>query len=76
MIFGQSSADEKSVAATIGVNPFFVKDYLAAVRNYGYEGIEGGLLLLHAYNLKSIGIGSAGTEDGSLLKELVVKMMT
>ena len=68
--------DEKSVAATIGVNPYFVKDYLAAVRNYGYEGIEGGLLLLHSYNLKSIGIGSPGTEDASLLKELVVKMMS
>jgi DNA polymerase-3 subunit delta len=75
MIFGQNSNDEKSVASTIGVNPFFVKDYLAAVRNYGYEGIEGGLLLLHAYNLKSIGIGSSGAEDASLLKELVIKMM-
>ena len=76
MIFGQSSRDEKTVASVIGVNPFFAKDYLAAVRNYGYEGIEGGLLLLHSYNLKSLGIGSSGTEDGSLLKELVVKMMS
>ena len=75
MIFGQSSQDERSVATAIGVNPYFVKDYLAAVRNYGYEGIEGGLLLLHTYNLKSLGIGSSGTEDGSLLKELVVKIM-
>jgi len=75
MIFGQQARDEKSVATAIGVNPYFVKDYLAAVRNYNYEGIENGLLLLHAYNLKSIGVGSAGTEDASLLKELVVKMM-
>ncbi len=64
------------MASAIGVNPFFAKDYLAVVRNYGYEGIEAGLLLLHSYNLKSLGIGSAGTEDGSLLKELVVKMMS
>src|SRR6185437_2436180 len=55
MIFGQPARDEKGVAATIGVNPFFVKDYLAAMRNYSYEGIENGLLLLHSYNLKSIG---------------------
>jgi len=75
MIFGQNSNDEKSVASTLGVNSFFVKDYIAAVRNYGYEGIEGGLLLLHAYNLKSIGIGSSGAEDAALLKELVIKMM-
>src|ERR1700744_4717633 len=75
MIFGQPARDEKGVAAAIGVNPFFVKDYLAAVRNYNYEGIEQGLLLLHAYNLKSVGVGSAGVEDASLLKELVVKIM-
>ena len=75
MILAQPGADEKGIAAAIGVNPYFVKDYLAAVRNYGYEGIESGLLLLHTYNLKSIGIGSVNAEDGSLLKELVVKMM-
>jgi DNA polymerase-3 subunit delta len=75
MIFGQPARDEKGVASAIGVNPFFVRDYLAAARNYGYEGIENGLLLLHAYNLKSVGVGSAGAEDASLLKELVVKIM-
>jgi DNA polymerase-3 subunit delta len=51
MIFGQPGRDEKSVAAAIGVNPYFAKDYLTAVRNYDYQGIENGLLLLHAYNL-------------------------
>lgn len=75
MIFGQPARDERGVASAIGVNPFFVKDYLAAVRNYGFEGIEQGLLLLHAYNLKSVGVGTAGVEDASLLKELVVKVM-
>jgi DNA polymerase-3 subunit delta len=75
MIFGQQARDEKTIAAAIGVNPYFVKDYLNAVRNYEYEGIESGILLLHAYNLKSIGVGSAGVEDASLLKELVVKIM-
>jgi len=75
MVFGQPGRDDKTVAAAIGVNPFFVKDYLAAVRNYNYEGIEQGLLLLHAYNLKSIGVGSTGTGDAALLKELTVKIM-
>lgn len=75
MIFGQPGRDEKSIAAAIGVNPYFAKDYLAAAKNYNYEGIESGLLLLHAYNLKSIGVNSTGTEDASLLKELVVKIM-
>jgi DNA polymerase III subunit delta len=75
MIFGQPARDEKGVAAAIGVNPYFVRDYLAAVRNYNYEGIENGLLLLHVYNLRSVGVDSAGAEDAALLKELVVKVM-
>ncbi|HEY4336034.1 MAG TPA: DNA polymerase III subunit delta [Puia sp.] len=76
MIFGQAARDEKGVAAAIGVNPYFAKDYLAALRNYDYAGIEQGLLLLHHYNLKSVGVGSVGVEDASLLKELVVKIMS
>ncbi|MBX2921206.1 MAG: DNA polymerase III subunit delta [Chitinophagaceae bacterium] len=66
--------DEKAAASLIGVNPFFVKDYLVAVKNYGYEGVEKILLLLHQYNLKSIGINSPGTEDASLMKEMIMKM--
>jgi DNA polymerase-3 subunit delta len=48
---------------------------MAAVKNYGYEGVEKVILLLHHYNLKSIGVNDTGTEDASLLKEMVVKMM-
>jgi DNA polymerase III subunit delta len=75
MIFGQNSKDEKTVALNIGVNAWFVKDYMLAARNYGYQGVESALLLLHHYNLKSVGVNDTGTPDGSLLKEMVVKMM-
>jgi DNA polymerase-3 subunit delta len=75
MVFGQSAKDDKTVAVNIGVNPFFVKDYLATVKNYGYEGVEAALLLLHEYNLKSVGVNNPGAEDASLLKEMVFKMM-
>jgi DNA polymerase III subunit delta len=75
MVFGAASKDEKAVAAAIGVNPFFAKDYLHAARVYDYQGVEKVLLLLHQYNLKSIGIHNAGTEDASLLKEMIYKMM-
>jgi len=76
MVFGAGTTDEKTVAATIGVNPYFIKDYMQAARLYTYPGIEKVLLLLHQYNLKAVGVGNAGTEDASLLKEMVVKMMT
>jgi DNA polymerase-3 subunit delta len=76
MIFGANSIDEKGIAAAIGVNPYFMKDYLKAAKLYTYPGVERALLLLHNYNLKSIGVGDTGTEDASLLKEMVIKMMS
>jgi DNA polymerase-3 subunit delta len=75
MIFGAGSTDEKTIATAIGVNPFFVRDYLQAAKIYQQSGTEQALMLLHQYNLRSIGIQDAGTEDASLLKEMMVKMM-
>jgi len=76
MIFGQNAKDERTIATNIGVNPWFVKDYMATAKNYGFEGIQAALLLLHQYNLRSVGIDDVGTSDASLLKEMVVKIMT
>ena len=75
MLFGQSGADEKTLAATLGVNPYFLKDYVLSAKNYSYGGVEQALLLLHQYNLRSIGVNSAPTEDASLLKEMIIKMV-
>jgi DNA polymerase-3 subunit delta len=75
MIFSIPGPDEKTIASVLGVSPFFVKDYLAAFKNYGFSGTENAILLLHHYNLKSVGVGSTNTEDGSLLKELLVKIL-
>lgn len=75
MIFGTGTTDEKTIATAIGVNPYFMKEYMQAARLYTYPGVEKALLLLHGYNLKSIGVGSTATEDASLMKEMVVKMM-
>jgi DNA polymerase-3 subunit delta len=75
MIFGAGTNNEKSIATSIGVNPYFMKDYMQAARLYTYPEVEKVLLLLHNYNLKSLGVGSTGTTDASLLKEMLVKMM-
>jgi DNA polymerase-3 subunit delta len=75
MIYSVSSREEKSIAAAIGVNAFFVRDYLQAAQQYSAPSVERILLLLHEYNLRSIGIRDAGTSDGELLKEMTVKMI-
>ena len=75
MIHGLNTRDEKTAAASLSINPFFIKDYLKAATIYSYPETEKLMLLLSEYNLKSIGINSSGITDASLLKEMVVKMI-
>ena len=75
MLFAVQGKDDKTAAAAIGVNPYFIKDYQMVARNYNFNGVEQVLLLLHHYNLRGIGVHDTGTPDASLMKELVVKMM-
>lgn len=74
-VFGMADKSEGALRPLFYNNPYAVKEAQAAMKLYGYEGIEKALLLLHEYNLKSVGVNDSGTSDGSLLKEMVVKMM-
>ncbi len=74
MVHGLKSKDEKSVALALNIKEFATKEIINTAMVYSYSGVENVLLLLHQYNLKSVGINSTGTESASLLKELVVKM--
>lgn len=76
-IYSVYGMDNKSEQALFGVfrNNYAVKAAQQAMNNFGYDGVEKILLLLHQYNLKSIGINDSGTEDSDLMKEMVVKMM-
>jgi DNA polymerase-3 subunit delta len=75
MVYGLGGMDDKTMAAAMGVNPYFLKDYKLASRQYSFQDVEQVLLLLHEYNLRSIGIHDIGTEDASLMKEMVMKMV-
>lgn len=75
VIFGMADKSEAALKPLFYNNPYAVKEALSTMKMYGYEGIERSLLLLHDYNLKSVGVNSNGTSDASLLKEMVVKMM-
>ncbi len=74
-IFGMNDKSEAALKPHFYFNTTAVKNALDTIRNYGYDGIERILLLLHQYNLRGIGVGAAGTPDAALLKEMVVKML-
>lgn len=75
VVYTVPSKDERTVAAALGVNAYFVKDYVSTATRFSFPEIEKILLLLYEYNLRNIGINDAGTDDAELLKEMVVKMI-
>lgn len=69
------SRSEQSLLPLFYYNSMAAKQALIAGNEYGQQGLEKILLLLHQYNLRSIGINDIGTEDADLLKEMVVKII-
>ena len=74
-IFGMNDKSENAVKPLFYNNIFAARQALDTLKSYGYEGVERVILLLHNYNLKSVGVNDIGTSDASLLKELAVKVM-
>jgi DNA polymerase III subunit delta len=74
-VFGMADKSEAALKPVFYFNTTAVKNALDTIKAYQYEGIERILLLLHHYNLKSVGVGDTGTDDAFLLKEMVVKMI-
>jgi DNA polymerase-3 subunit delta len=68
--------DKSQLAKELGVNPYFVKDYDLAAKNYGLGKTFAVISLLREYDLKSKGVDSTGhTESGDLMKELIWKII-
>lgn len=68
---------DKELAGKLGVNPYFLREYRAAARQYSRDQLERIIHLLSEYDLKSKGVGydTAGKPNGALLKELVWRIM-
>ncbi len=61
---------QKNMASALSVNPFFVKDYALAARNYPPAKIIRIFSFLRTYDLKSKGFQNETTGSGELLREL------
>jgi DNA polymerase-3 subunit delta len=65
----------KNIAAALRIDPFFVREYELAARNYPPSKVVEVISLLREYDLKSKGFGNVTSSPGDLLKELVYKIM-
>ncbi|GAA4757399.1 MULTISPECIES: DNA polymerase III subunit delta [Flavobacterium] len=71
---GLKDKNPKNVASVLKVNPFFVKDYELAARNYPMKKVSGIVATLKDIDLKSKGVGGNSLPQSDLLKEMLAKI--
>ena len=69
---GLKNKNPSNVAAILKVNPFFLKDYDVALRNYPMKKVSKIVTLLRETDIKSKGVGSNSLPQHELLKEMLV----
>ena len=68
-------SDRNLMAQKLGVNPFFINDYVSAGRNYSLDKSINIISMMREYDLRSKGARGGSTENGELLRELVFKIL-
>ena len=69
-----SSPNEQ--AAALKVNPYFMKDYQTAARNYTLRQCAHIISILREYDAYSKGIDAPPVDDADLLNEMIFKILT
>lgn len=74
LFHGLKDKSKGTVARTLGVNPYFVDDYVSAARNYPMRKVSQVIALLRDADVKSKGVGANQSHD-DILKELLFKIL-
>jgi len=69
-----SLTDKSMASKALGVNPYFIKEYQLAARNYPMKKVSAVISSIREIDMKSKGVGAANLPPGDLLKELLVKI--
>jgi DNA polymerase-3 subunit delta len=69
------STDNRTVASTLGINPYFAGDYAVAARNYSVKKIARIMSALRSADLRSKGVGSTDASQADLYKELIFDIL-
>jgi DNA polymerase-3 subunit delta len=71
----QSLNDKSQAATALGINPYFVKEYERASKNYSFPKLTHIISLLREYDIRSKGVDNASTGEGELLKEMMFRIL-
>jgi DNA polymerase-3 subunit delta len=68
--------DRVVVAKSLGINPYFLKDYARAAKNYNLNQTINVIQVLYEYDLKSKGVNSGSQDSYQLFKEMIFKILS
>lgn len=71
----ENKSDRNLLVQKLGVNPYFINDYISAGRNYTLDKAINIISMMREYDLRSKGARGGTTENGELLKELTFKIL-
>ncbi len=71
---GLKDRNPKNVAAVLGVNPFFMKEYDLALKNYPMKKVSQIVASLRDIDVKSKGVGANALSQSDLLREMLYKI--
>jgi DNA polymerase-3 subunit delta len=71
---GLKDKNPKNVASVLGVNPFFLKDYDVAIKNYPMKKVSQIVASLRDTDVKSKGVGANSMSQADLLREMLYKI--
>ncbi|MFV8376535.1 DNA polymerase III subunit delta [Flavobacterium sp. LB1P71] len=71
---GVKDRNPKNVAAVLGVNPFFLKEYDVALKNYPMKKVSQIVGALRDIDVKSKGVGANALSQSDLLREMLYKI--
>ncbi len=69
------NGSSRDVASKLGVNPFFVNDFISAGRNYNTKKVARAIAALRKADNLSKGIGATGMSNHEVLQEMVFEII-
>ncbi|RDK87235.1 DNA polymerase III subunit delta [Marinirhabdus gelatinilytica] len=67
-------SNKAEASKVLGVNPYFIKDYQTAARNYSMKEVSAIIASIREVDLKSKGVGAANLTPADLFKELLTSI--
>lgn len=75
LVYANKQASERDLASILKVNPYFIKEYNIAAKNYTLGKIIDIIGYLREADLRSKGVDSNGVNESQILKELIFKIL-